>query len=220
MLSHMLKTLILSAMASMLATSLAQAQIYRSVDAAGNIVYTDRPPVETTAPDEVATSMPAPMSQAASSLPYELQQTMARYPVVLYAQDNCAPCVSGRNLLLARGIPYAEKTVETNADIEALQQLTGRNDLPLLTIGQQHLTGYSEHAWVQYLTAAGYPETSQLPSNWQAPEATPLVLTAHASDAPADEDVDQSDADEDAALESEPSIAPEVTESNPIGIRF
>jgi hypothetical protein len=65
--------------------------------------------------------------------------------------------------------------VNTNEDVVALQNLGGSDSLPFGTIGKQQLSGFSESEWNQYLDAAGYPKTSQLPANYKRAAATPLT---------------------------------------------
>ena len=96
--------------------------------------------------------------------------------MILYSGPACGPCLNGRSLLAGRGIPFTEKTITTNEDIDALNRLTGAATLPMLTIGEQQLKGYSEVEWVKFLDAAGYPKTSQLPAGYAAPAPTPLVV--------------------------------------------
>ena len=158
----------------------AQAQtLYRSVGPDGRVTFSDTPPPSATnkAAGSTAGSGPA---NAGAALPYELQQTVNRYPVTLYTGDSCAPCASGRNLLTARGIPFTERTVSTAEDVAALQRLAGDASLPLLTIGSQQISGFSDADWMQYLDAAGYPKTSQLPSAYRPPPAAPFVAVQRA----------------------------------------
>jgi glutaredoxin len=151
-------------------------QIYRIVGRDGGITYSDTPPRES-GPVAKSAGAPAPTSAGTDAgLPFELRQVSARYPVTLYTGPGCAPCASGRTLLSSRGIPFAEKTVSTNEDIEALKRIAGAPSLPVLAIGGQQLKGFSENEWIQFLDAAGYPKTSQLPTNYSAPPAAPLVV--------------------------------------------
>lgn len=194
-------------------------QVYRIVGPDGRVTFSDKPPAEAS-----AKAAPAPTvgvaagrtSAATGSLPFELRQVATRYPVTLYAGPNCVPCGTGRSYLSQRGIPFSEKTVSSPEDIEALGRLTGGSaSLPLLTVGGQQLKGYSEAEWSQFLDAAGYPRSSQLPASYRAPAATPLV-TASTVQAP-----------ETAAAPAEPTPAPvpaprspAATGSNPAGITF
>jgi hypothetical protein len=85
--------------------------------------------------------------------------------------------------------------------------------LPVVTIGGQRITGYSETEWSEYLNAAGYPRTSQLPGSYRQPAATPLVAAVSPRSAPAP------------AAPAAPSPAPTAAQptppgSNPAGIQF
>ena len=42
-------------------------------------------------------------------------------------------------MLSARGVPFTEKTVTSNEDVEALKRLGGTSSVPFLTIGGQQL---------------------------------------------------------------------------------
>ena len=201
-----------AAVCALVCSTLTQAQpVYRIVGPDGKVTFSDRAPTEDAAPALAGSSAGAAPAAAGGGLPYALQQVAARFPVTLYSGDDCAPCDSARSLLRGRGVPFAERTVKSNEDIDALKSLSGKASLPFATIGGQHLNGFSNGEWTQYLDAAGYPKTSQLPSNYRAPAATPLVALKPAPVAapPATP----------AAVEP-PSSDPSPAPSNPAGIRF
>ncbi|WP_137893989.1 glutaredoxin family protein [Ramlibacter sp. 2FC] len=192
-----------------LALSGLQAQpVYRSVGPDGRVTFSDKPPPAAKA----VAPAPAAEGGGTAALPYELRQVASRYPVTLYTGDNCTPCGSGRAYLTGRGVPFSEKTVTTPDDQEALQRLSGGNGLPLLTIGAQQLKGFSDAEWGQFLDAAGYPKTSQLPRGYRAPAATPLVTLQRPAEAAAAPE----------AAASAPARAAPATQApaNPAGIRF
>lgn len=196
-----------------LAAGAALAQpIYRSIGPDGRVTYSDRPMAASSA---AAATAPAP-APAATALPYALQQVANRFPVTLYTAPNCAPCDSARQLLQARGVPFSERTVTTHEDIEALQRLTGDDSLPAGSIGGQQLRGFAAAQWSQYLDAAGYPATSQLPANYRPSAPRPLVALQPAMPARA--------ADAGAAAPSTAPAAPAAPRppapANPAGIQF
>jgi len=206
--------------ALLLAAGTAQAQLYRSVGADGKVTYSDKPP-DNAAQSRLAAGA-GDANNSGSALPYQLNQTAQRYPVTLYTAKDCAPCDQGRNLLAGRGIPFSEKTINTNDDIAALKRLGGDGNLPMLTIGGQRLAGFTDSEWSQYLDAAGYPKTSQLPGSYQRPAATPLVAVQVAPAAPADQTGGNTGT---VAAPSEPSpplpVSPSRrTADNPAGISF
>jgi glutaredoxin len=147
--------------------------LYKVVGPDGKVTYTDRPPA-----DKPAQALRTNGSVSSSAnLPFELRQIAGKYPVTLYTSKDCAPCDSGRQSLRQRGIPFAEKSVETDADLQALQRLENTQQLPVLRVGNQQVKGYSESEWQSYLDAAGYPKQSSL-TGYQWADATPLAPPA------------------------------------------
>lgn len=203
----------------------AQAQaVYRIVGPDGRVTFSDVPPPKAPAS---ATAKPGAAGGGASALPFALQQVASRYPVTLYSGENCGPCDSGRAYLRGRGIPFTERTVKSNEDVQALQRLAGDASLPLLTVRSQQLKGYSDVEWGQYLDAAGYPKTSQLPRGYEAPAPTPLVAVERPAPAPAArpagaEPEVKIDAVNTRARPAAPAAptAPQPNAENPAGIRF
>lgn len=186
------------------ATAGAWAQvIYRSVDSYGRITYSDQP----MAPAAKALGIVnEEISNPNAGLPYVLIQAMGQYPVTLYTGPQCGgACTAARALLVKRGIPFTENTVSTQQDIDVLQRIGGDTGLPFLTIGGQHLRGFSDVEWNRYLDAAGYPATSQLPPGYRQAPASALASIPVAPAAPA------------SAAPAAPAAAPT---SKPVGIQF
>ncbi|MDF1485242.1 glutaredoxin family protein [Ramlibacter sp. H39-3-26] len=189
-------------------------QVYRIVGPDGKVTFSDRPPV-----NQAERAMPvqpaASAGEAGGQLPYALRQVASRFPVTLYTGSNCAPCTTARSLLVQRGIPFTERTVNTREDIDALNKLSGDSGLPFATIGGQKLSGFSDVEWTQYLDAAGYPKESQLPPGYRQPPAAPLVAVQRATPpaAPAP-----------SAAPAAPAVAPSAPQgpapANPAGITF
>jgi glutaredoxin len=169
--------------------------VYRSVGPDGRVVFSDKPmasapgstargrpgnegenaanrPDASAAPAATATPNPG---VALNGLPFELRQVASRYPVTLYTSTPCAPCDAGRTLLRQRGVPFIERQIKTNEDIEALAKLSGDAGMPFLSIGGKPVKGFSDGEWHGYLDAAGYPSVSQLPASYRGPDPTPLT---------------------------------------------
>lgn len=209
-----IRFLALTALASLLALPALAQSVYRIVGPDGRVTFSDQPPPTTAASRPVGSATTGSATPDASAqLPFELRQVSNRFPVTLYSSRDCAPCNSGRNLLNARGIPYSEKTVDTVQDSEALKRLSGETSLPFLTIGGQHIKGYSDTEWTRFLDAAGYPKQSALPSSYRRPAASPLVAVRIESAASAPAATPSS-----APAPAEVPVAPPA--QNPAGIRF
>ncbi|HSV71774.1 MAG TPA: glutaredoxin family protein [Methylibium sp.] len=151
----------------------AQAQ-YKVIESDGRVTYTDRP---TTAPSARVQSMDLRSGQAVTTtaLPYALQQPAARFPVTLYTMPNCSVCDRGRAYLQQRGIPYDEKTIDSQRDRAAWTSLNLGSEVPVLRIGQQVLRNFAEAQWASDLDLAGYPAASQLPPGYRGWQPSPLA---------------------------------------------
>lgn len=204
----------LSASTLVLAAFAAHGQmVYKIVGPDGKITFSDKPPAADKGKIASTGTGGAAADAAASNLPYELRQVVSKYPVTLYASTPCAPCDAARSMLKNRGVPYTERTVSTQEDLDALTRLAGDGTLPFGTIGKQRLKGFSDTEWSQYLDAAGYPKTSALPSNYKFATATPLVALQKPAAAP-----------KEPPPAAEPAPAPAAPSapapSNPAGITF
>jgi glutaredoxin len=189
--------------------------IYRSVGADGRVTFSDRAPNASNAARAAVTAEDARAPAHASDvLPYALRDVQARFPVTLYTGSDCSACASARALLTARGIPFTELSVQSNADIQALQSLSGQSQLPFATIGRQHLTGFAADEWRQYLDAAGYPQTSALPANYRQVPVRPLATPPAAAAAAAAPAVTER------RMQVPPASYNRVTPTNPAGLSF
>lgn len=210
MTSNVIRTLAFGALLAGTVTASTAQQVYRIVGPDGKITFSDKPLAESKAKVTSAAGSSSGVASTAS-LPFELRQVVQRYPVTLYTGDGCGPCQSARSLLITRGVPFAERSVLTPEDSQALQRLSGENSLPFATIGGQQLKGFSDAEWTQFLNAAGYPASSILPSSYRQAAATPLVAVsaAPAATPPAAP-----------ARDPAPAAQPAPAAANPSGIRF
>lgn len=196
--------------------------VFRSVGPDGRVTFSDRPGPQAQTPRAGTTGGGVDPS-ATPALPYALAQVVTRYPITLYTAKECGPCDTGRQLLTQRGVPFTEKTVNSNDDIAAFGRLNPDNSLPLLTLGGQSVKGFSERDWVQYLDAAGYPSQSALPSGYKNAMATPLSppkqLPERADAAAAGLGTDAPGTVRKTPVKPVP-IQPNQGQSNPAGIRF
>ena len=157
----------LSLLAGLLAgAGMANAQMYKWVDAKGVVHFSDQPP-----PDNAKTERKSFDSGSGVALPYGLAQAVRNNPVILYTANNCSLCDQGRSLLERRGIPFTEKTVSTSADQQQMNEAGGDGQLPLLFVGSNKVVGYEESTWHNALTDASYPKQRQLPADYRNPAA-------------------------------------------------
>lgn len=162
------------ALIAILLAALPAHALYKVVAPDGKVTYTDRLP-DTAGGKVTPLNAPGSASVNSTALPPELQKVAAKYPVTLFVTVNCTPCDNARALLRQRGIPHAEKLVQSGDDADALQRLTGTRDVPTLMIGVQAVPGLEPQAWNGYLNAAGYPQQSMLPAGYEFAAPTPLL---------------------------------------------
>ena len=89
--------------------------------------------------------------------------------------ETAAGLDQGRALLKARGVPFAERTVNSAADQEKLKQAGSLGRLPLLQVGHTSLVGFEEGNWNAALSAAAYPQQNMLPKNYTYAKAEPAA---------------------------------------------
>ncbi|MFM7332276.1 MAG: glutaredoxin domain-containing protein [Brachymonas sp.] len=194
-------------------SQIAAQQMYRIVGPDGRVTFSDQPPPPT-ANVKVTTGRSGNFNEssaAGGALPFELRSIVQRFPVTVYTGKDCGPCETARNLLRNRGVPFTERTIESQEDAESLKRISGDTSLPFATIGGQQLKGFSDVEWTQFLDAAGYPKTSQLPASYRNPAPAPLVARAAPAPAPAPAA---------AAPAPAPASEPVVNPGNPTNIRF
>lgn len=147
--------------------------LYKVVGPDGKVTYTDRPPVSDSAAGASTSTVRSSSGPDVSRLPLAVRQAAQRFPVQLFTSTGCEPCESARLYLTRRGVPFAELTVESAEQQQAMRQSFKVDGLPLLRVGGKNMAGYNEREWGAYLDAAGYPATNQLPTSYRPPAARP-----------------------------------------------
>jgi glutaredoxin len=162
-------------LALLLCAAGASAQMYKWTDAKGVVHFSDQPPPGNARKVELK-SLEA--GAAKVELPYALAEAARNSPVVLYTTAPCESCDQGRALLLQRGIPFVEKTVQSNEDQQKLKDAGSDGQLPLLLVGGSKRIGFEAGAWNEALTDAAYPLQRRLPATWQNPAAVSAAPAA------------------------------------------
>ena len=148
---------------SLLALALtAQAQLYRWTDESGRVHYTDTPPPTNAKNVQKKGSARPGGAEAASAAQqsYALQQAAKNFPVVVYTSKECGdPCKKGIDHLKKRGVPFTEKVVSKQDEIDELIKLAGAPRVPVMVVGVTTQKDYEEQSWNDALDTAGYPKT-------------------------------------------------------------
>lgn len=145
----------------------AHAQVYRWLDEKGRLHAGDTPPPSARDVEKVRVA-PTPTEPVE---PYALQLARKNNPVTLYTTPKCPLCDRARQLLKARGVPFSEKSVVTDEQVQELVGVVGRDALPSLVVGTKVQDGFAESLYEAMLDAAGYPKKAALPARKQEPAA-------------------------------------------------
>lgn len=147
---------------SLLAFALsAQAQLYRWNDESGMVHYSDTPPPANAKNVQKKGSARPGGAEAATATqqPYALQQAVKNFPVLVYTSKDCGdPCSKGIDFLRKRGVPFTEKDVAKQDEIDALIKLSGAARVPVMVVGVAIQKEYEEQSWNAALDTAGYPK--------------------------------------------------------------
>lgn len=158
-------------------TAIHAGELYRWMDAQGKVHYGDMPPPEAV---QLETIKLPPATAHTEYLPYETRVAQQHFPVILYVAENCAEyCDQARNLLNERGIPFSEKMLQTQEELDAFKALSGSGSVPTLGVGKTFLKGFLAEQWHNELNIAGYPKTAP----YRPPVTLPVPAPAEASEA-------------------------------------
>ncbi len=132
--------------------------LYRSIDENGNVLYSDKPDLNAADTEKLNSGFEPAQDDALS---FEARRANSKFPVTLYVADSCGSgCTQARDYLTKRGIPFTEKKLVTMEDIEAFKKDSGGNQIPVMHIGTNWLTGFMESSWRLALDDAGYPKNA------------------------------------------------------------
>lgn len=74
-----------------------------------------------------------------------MRRTSNTAPVKMYTKAGCQACVNAKNLLTARGINIEEVRIDLHpSEGQKMMQITGRNTVPQIFIGNKHVGGCSD----------------------------------------------------------------------------
>jgi glutaredoxin len=76
-------------------------------------------------------------------------------PVVMYATSWCPYCAKARAYFAKNGIAYVEHDIEKSAAVNAEFKRLGGRGVPLILVGTERISGFSELAFESMLARAG-----------------------------------------------------------------
>jgi glutaredoxin len=135
------------------AASAAGQSLYRWKDGAGQVHYTSDPP-----PGVAAGKVRARVNSYSAPAKIEAAPASAAAapagPVVMYATSWCPYCAKARAYFARKGIAYAEYDVEKSATANAEFRRLGGRGVPLILVGREKMSGFSEPGFDALLARA------------------------------------------------------------------
>jgi glutaredoxin len=90
-----------------------------------------------------------------------MQQAVKNIPVTIYTSKDCGdPCKEGLGYLKKRGVPFTEKAIAKQDEIDELVKLAGAPRVPVMVVGVSVQKDYEEQSWNEALDTAGYPKAA------------------------------------------------------------
>lgn len=165
-------------------------KMYKWVDEDGNVTYQDQPPPDDSGQVQSFEESPDQSADA------QQRPAMPDVEVTLYSIEICDACDLVRNLLNDRGLPFTEKDAEDDVEVqEELREVSGVLSVPVLTIGDEVLTGFNRELILRVLEDAGFPtsagaqaRSSPAPGELSREELEQAARDTAVEDDPFDED--------------------------------
>lgn len=137
----------------------ARADTYRWIDKSGKMHYGDVPAAEAAQVEQKKFAADPDADNA--DIPYATRRARQNFPVTLYVASNCKEiCQQARDLLNKRGIPFTEKNLVTQEEMNNFTKESGSDQSPTLAVGKTYLKGFEAGQWNSELDIAGYPKAA------------------------------------------------------------
>ncbi len=119
--------------------------LYKYVDDAGQVHYTDRPPADAASEemDIQVDSLLGPAEISARRADYAARlQNVASGRVVIFTTDWCRVCKKAKRYMDDNSIAYSERDIEKSDSARRDYERLGGKGVPLLQVGQQTMHGF------------------------------------------------------------------------------
>ena len=160
--------ILLAFVALLLSFSSAGAEMYQWVDESGVVTFKDTPPPASKKLKRVkvyndSDFAPAPPEQTApatrsskstvtpTSQPATPKKERFSGTVELYVTDWCGYCKKAQNYLKSRNVPYVAYDIEKDSAAKQRHRELGGQGVPLIIIGSNKMSGYSQETLEYYL---------------------------------------------------------------------
>ena len=122
------------------------AEIYKSIDENGRVIFTDKPTAQSQAVDVDTNSNNADgLSESSYSKAdgIKSKKRVKQKKVVMYSTSWCGVCKNARSYMQSNGIKFKEYDIEKNTNAHSKYKKLGGKGVPLITAGENRMSGFS-----------------------------------------------------------------------------
>ncbi len=126
--------------------ALISAEIYKTVNKNGRVVFTDKPTVEAQEVDvETNINNADGLSGSAYSKANEIKskKPAKQKAVIMYSTSWCSFCKKARQHMRSKGIKFREYDIEKNANAKRKYKRLGGSGVPFFFVGKQTMGGFN-----------------------------------------------------------------------------
>jgi glutaredoxin len=122
------------------------AEIYKTVDENGRIIFTDKP---TAKAEQVEVDTSVNNADGLSGSAYskandiKSKKPVKQKTVMMYSTSWCGVCTNARNYMRSNNIRFTELDIEKNNTAQAEYKKLGGKGVPLILVGSQKMSGFS-----------------------------------------------------------------------------
>lgn len=130
---------------------LAQAEVYKWVDANGQTHFSDQPPADETPAEtlKLDTINSIPGVEVSEWPAATADSAASTQRVVMYSTQWCGYCKKAAAFFRANGIPFTEYDVETSARGQKDYAALGGGGVPIILVGSKRMRGFSPAQFMQ-----------------------------------------------------------------------
>lgn len=118
--------------------AVALAEIYKTVDENGRVVFSDKPSAKAELIEVKVKSINGP----ATVMDYKSILSSGGL-VVMYSTSWCWVCTKAKQYMASKGIRYKEYDIEKNSNAQRKFKKLGGEGVPLIVVGKQSMSGFS-----------------------------------------------------------------------------
>lgn len=126
--------------------SILSAEIYKTIDENGRVIFTDKPTAQSQAVEVDTNANNADgLSESSYSKADEINSNKRtkQKSVVMYSTSWCGVCKNARSYLQSNGIKFKEYDIEKNTNAHSKYKKLGGKGVPLITVGKNKMSGFS-----------------------------------------------------------------------------